>query len=55
MQRNIQLDPSNMIPLYLQIVNEMSRLISEGTLPPGHRLPATRQLARTLAVARIDS
>src|SRR5512144_1998909 len=40
------------IPLYAQIVAELRRMIVEGGLRVGDRLPANRELARTLGVNR---
>lgn len=39
-------------PLYTQIVGEVRRMITEGTLKVGDRLPANRELAKTLGVNR---
>ncbi|MBI3693257.1 MAG: PLP-dependent aminotransferase family protein [Acidobacteria bacterium] len=39
-------------PLYRQIKNRISQWIQDGTLGPKDRLPATRDLARSLAVNR---
>jgi GntR family transcriptional regulator/MocR family aminotransferase len=39
-------------PLYTQIVAEVRRMISSGALSIGDRLPASRELARTLGVNR---
>jgi DNA-binding transcriptional MocR family regulator len=47
-----ELDRQNGKPLYLQIKNRIGKLIEEGTLGPSERLPATRDLARSLAVNR---
>lgn len=49
----IPLDFDSSEPLYLQIKTYFCDLIRSGQLPPGTRLPATRQLARDLNVNRI--
>jgi len=48
----LQLDRNSLTPLYAQIVGEIRRMITAGTLKPGDRLPANRELARTLGVNR---
>lgn len=48
----IQLDRQSRIPLYVQIASEVRRMISAGILKSGDRLPANRELARTLDVNR---
>ena len=47
-----ELDRQNGTPLYLQIKQRIARRIDEGTLGPSDRLPASRDLARALAVNR---
>ena len=37
-------------PIYLQIKDNLRRLILTGTLPPGSKLPSVRSLAGTLAI-----
>ena len=37
-------------PIYLQIKENLRRLILTGTLPPGSKLPSVRSLAGTLAI-----
>lgn len=49
---NIPLDREKPVSLARQIEAHLERLIREGHLPPGTKLPATRELARTLAVNR---
>ena len=46
----IDLDPSNPRPLYLQITDEVRRALVLGTLLPGDPLPSIRQLASELRV-----
>ncbi len=39
-------------PLYQQLEDQLTRLIGDGTLPPGTTLPAERQLAERLRISR---
>ena len=48
----IALDRSKPIPLARQIQAHLERLVREGLLPPGAKLPATRELADELGVNR---
>src|SRR6266487_6529851 len=48
----ITIDPSARVPLYQQLYDELRTAILTGQLAPGARLPATRELATTLGVAR---
>jgi GntR family transcriptional regulator/MocR family aminotransferase len=48
----IELDRGSHVPLYAQIAAEVRGMISRGTLKLGDRLPANRELARTLGVNR---
>ena len=48
----LNLDPSRPIPLYLQLVEEVRRMIAIGSLRPGDRLPAVRDLAARARVNR---
>ena len=41
------------IPIYRQLDASMRRLILDGTLPAGQKLPSTRDLASELGVSRI--
>jgi GntR family transcriptional regulator/MocR family aminotransferase len=41
------------VPLYLQLYESFRRMIIEGRLRPGDRLPAGRNLAKELGVARV--
>ncbi|KQS28123.1 PLP-dependent aminotransferase family protein [Dyadobacter sp. Leaf189] len=45
-------DRSGKSPLYLQIAGQLTALIRNGTLQPGHRLLSSRQLASLLQVHR---
>ncbi|TNE45292.1 MAG: PLP-dependent aminotransferase family protein [Deltaproteobacteria bacterium] len=40
-------------PIYKQIADELVRLVEEGDLPPGSRLPTVRRLAEQLEVTRV--
>lgn len=40
-------------PIYKQIADELVRLVEEGDLPPGSRLPTVRKLAEQLEVTRV--
>ena len=48
----IALDRSKPVPLARQIQAHLERLVREGLLPPGAKLPATRELADELGVNR---
>jgi DNA-binding transcriptional MocR family regulator len=48
----IPLDRTGEVPLFLQIKRHVERLIATGVLPPGAKLPATRDLARALRLNR---
>ena len=52
MALNLQLDRESPVPLARQIQEQIERLIREGWLAPGVKLPATRELAQTLGVNR---
>ena len=41
------------VPIYRQLDASLRRLILDGTLAPGQKLPSTRQLAQELSVSRI--
>ncbi len=47
---DVQLDPSDPTPLYLQAAAEIRRAIAEGEAKPGERLPPARDLAAVLGV-----
>ena len=49
---NISIDRSDGKPIFLQIADEVMRLLDDGQLREGLRLPPSRDLARTLAVNR---
>src|SRR4029078_7019009 len=46
----IHISPTDGVPIYLQIVNQIKYLVSSGRLPPGEELPPIRTLAETLVV-----
>ena len=48
----LNLDPSSPVPLYLQMVEQVRNLIAIGSLRPGDRLPAVRELASRARVNR---
>lgn len=48
----LHLDPSNPVPIYLQIVDQVRRLIALGALRPGDRLPGVRDLAAQSRINR---
>src|SRR3989442_2562097 len=48
----LELNRNSQMPLYTQIVTEVRRMITGGALKVGDRLPANRELARTLGVNR---
>jgi len=52
MALNLQLDRQSPVPLARQIQEQIERLIREGWLAPGVKLPATRELAQILDVNR---
>jgi GntR family transcriptional regulator len=46
----IHIAPSDGVPIYLQIVNQVKYLVASGQLAPGEELPAIRVLAERLVV-----
>ena len=46
----IHVSPSDGVPIYLQIVNQVKYLIASGRLGPGEELPAIRVLAEQLVI-----
>ena len=48
---NIKIDPGSSLPVFIQIVDAVSKGVEKGAITPGTRLPATRTLAATLGVA----
>lgn len=47
----VAIDPDSLIPPYEQLRAQIAELVAAGTLEPGARLPAVRQLAADLGVA----
>src|SRR5512136_1342431 len=48
----IRIDRGGTVPAYQQIVDQVVRLVDDGTLAAGDRLPPTRRLAGPLGVHR---
>jgi GntR family transcriptional regulator len=46
----IDVDPTSNVPIYLQIMEAVQRLVATGQLQPGDQLPTVRQLAVDLRV-----
>jgi GntR family transcriptional regulator len=46
----IRLNPSDGLPIYLQIVNQVKYLVASGRLSPGEEIPPMRVLAEELLV-----
>src|SRR3989449_9401447 len=46
----IHISPTDGIPIYLQIVNQVKYLVASGRLTPGDELPSIRALAEKLLV-----
>ncbi len=47
---HLQIDPSDGIPLYLQIVTQVKYLVAAGRLAPGEEVPPIRKLVERLIV-----
>ena len=47
------IDRASPVPIYRQLDAALRRLILDGTLAPGRKLPSTRELAQDLGVSRI--
>src|SRR5579883_142617 len=47
---NIHLSPSDGVPIYLQIVNQVKYLVASGRLAAGEELPPIRALAEQLLI-----
>ncbi|MEV0633396.1 GntR family transcriptional regulator [Streptomyces sp. NPDC050619] len=46
----VRIDPSSSVPLAEQVAGSLRRALAEGTLGPGDRLPAAREVARLLGI-----
>jgi len=46
----IHIDPSDGVPIYLQVVNQVKYLVASGRLAPGAEIPPIRVLAQQLVV-----
>jgi GntR family transcriptional regulator len=46
----IRVNPKDGLPVYLQIMNQIKHLVVSGTLKPGDKLPAARELALELLI-----
>jgi len=46
----IQISPTDGVPIYLQIVNQVKYLAAAGRLKPGEQLPPVRALAEQLVI-----
>ena len=46
----IHISPTDGVPIYLQIVNQVKHLVASGRLAPGEELPPIRVLAERLVV-----
>jgi GntR family transcriptional regulator len=47
---HIHISPSDGVPIYLQIVNQVKYLVASGRLAPGEELPPIRVLAEQLVI-----
>ncbi len=47
----MQIDYQSTVAIYMQIINEIERLIADGDLKPGDSLPAIRNLANQLDIS----
>jgi GntR family transcriptional regulator len=47
---NIHISPSDGLPIYLQIVNQVKYLVASGRLAPGAEVPPIRVLAERLVI-----
>jgi len=50
MTRGLTVDPSDAIPLWKQIEENVRRLVASGALRPGSAVPSVRDLARDLSI-----
>jgi GntR family transcriptional regulator len=50
MTRGLSVDPSDAVPLWKQIEENVRRLVASGALKPGSTMPSVRDLARDLSI-----
>ena len=50
MSRALSVDPSDAVPLWKQIEENVRRLVASGALKPGAAVPSVRDLARELSI-----
>jgi GntR family transcriptional regulator len=50
MSRSLSVDPSDAVPLWKQIEENVRRLVASGALRPGSAIPSVRDLARDLSI-----
>lgn len=50
MNRGLAVDPSDAVPLWKQIEENLRRLVASGALRPGAAVPSVRDLARELSI-----
>ncbi len=50
MSRSLSVDPSDAVPLWKQIEENVRRLVASGALRPGAAVPSVRDLARELSI-----
>jgi GntR family transcriptional regulator len=48
--RGLRVDPSDSVPLWRQIEENVRRLVASGALKPGAAVPSVRDLARELSI-----
>ena len=53
MEKNNNINPDSMIPMYKQIVNLLNEKIEKGELEPGDKLPSEAELMEAYSVSRI--
>ena len=50
MSRGLSVDPSNAIPLWKQVEENVRRLVASGAMKPSSPMPSVRDLARDLSI-----
>ncbi|HQQ77524.1 MAG TPA: GntR family transcriptional regulator [Thermoanaerobaculia bacterium] len=50
MSRGLSVDPTDAVPLWKQIEENVRRLVASGALKPGAAVPSVRDLARELSI-----